>query len=440
MNKTRCRAGRRARKKRRKKHEDFSIVTLSHEAQFVLLRRWLNERGFTSQSLIPVNFHDTGRGLMATQTIKAKNSLISLPEECLLTTSTVLKSYMADYIKRWHPPISPLLALCCFLISERHHGEASEWNPYIDILPKTYTCPLYYPDNVIELLPRSLQKKATQQKEQFQELFSSSQTFFHSLQPLVNQPTEELFSQDALRWAWCSVNTRTVYMEHDQSKYLSREKDVYALAPYLDLLNHCPNVQVEAGFNKETRCYEIRSVNGCKKFQQAFINYGPHDNHRLLLEYGFVAPCNPHSVVYVDLETLKVGLDEKDKQLKEKLLYLKDHDFLRNLTFGMDGPSWRLMTALRLLSLKPQQYTSWKSVLLGAAVSQDREDWCIESALKLCNNLTEDNVKALERLAQLKEGANQSGLEQLCVVESLRREEQNILGHTRGLLQNLLRQ
>lgn len=98
------------------------------------------------------------------------------------------------------------------------------------------------------------------------------------------------------------------------------------------------------------------------------------------------------------------------------------------------------MTALRLLSLKPQQYTSWKSVLLGAAVSQDREDWCIESALKLCNNLTEDNVKALERLAQLKEGANQSGLEQLCVVESLRREEQNILGHTRGLLQNLLRQ
>ncbi|XP_056312601.1 SET domain-containing protein 4 [Danio aesculapii] len=440
MNKTRCRAGRRARKKRRKKHEDFSKVTLIHETQFVLLRRWLKERGFTSQSLVPVNFHDTGRGLMATQTIKSKNSVISLPEECLLTTSTVLKSYMADYIKRWHPPISPLLALCCFLISERHHGDASEWSPYINILPKTYTCPVYFPDNIIELLPRSLQKKATEQKEQFQELFSSSQTFFHSLQPLFNQPTEELFTQDALRWAWCSINTRTVYMEHDQSKYLSRGKDVYALAPYLDLLNHCPNVQVEAGFNKETRCYEIKSVYGCKKFQQAFINYGPHDNHRLLLEYGFVAPCNLHSVVYVDLETLKVCLDEKDKQLKQKLLYLKDNDFLRNLTFGMDGPSWRLMTALRLLSLKPQQYTSWKSVLLGAAVSQDREVWCIDSALKLCNNLTEDNVKALERLAQLKEGANLSGLEQLCVVESLRREEQNILGHTRGLLQNLLRQ
>lgn len=441
MNKSGSRTGRRARKKRRKKHESHvSKVTLTHEAQFVRLRRWLKERGFTSHSLIPVNFHDTGRGLMATQTIKAKDMVISLPEKCLLTSSTVLKSYMGDYIKRWHPPISPLLALCCFLIAERHRGDASEWSPYINILPKTYTCPVYLSDDIIGLLPRNHQKKATEQKEQFQELCCSSLKFFNSLQPLFNQPTEELFTQDAMRWAWCSVNTRTVYMEHDQSNYLSREKDIYALAPYLDLLNHCPNVQVEAGFNKDTCCYEVKSVQGCKKFQQAFINYGPHDNHRLLLEYGFVAPGNPHSVVYVDLGTLKLCLNERDKQLTQKLLYLKDNDFLRNLTFGMDGPSWRLMTALRLLSLTPEQYSSWKSVLLGAAVSQDREEWCIQSALKLCNNLTDGNVKALERLSQLKQGANLSRLEQLCVVESLRLEEQRILEHTQVVLQNLLRQ
>ncbi|XP_016151154.1 SET domain-containing protein 4-like [Sinocyclocheilus grahami] len=197
------------------------------------------------------------------------------------------------------------------------------------------------------------------------------------------------------------------------------------------------NILVEAGFNKETCCYEVKSVQGCKKFQQAFINYGPHDNHRLLLEYGFVAPDNPHSVVHVDLGTLKWCLDEQDKQLTQKLLYLRDNDFLRNLTFGMDGPSWRLMTALRLLSLKPEQYTSWKSVLLGAGVSRDREEWCIHNALKLCNNLTDDNVKALERLSQLKQCANLSLLEQLCVVESLRQEEQRILEHTRVVLQNL---
>lgn len=96
----------------------------------------------------------------------------------------------------------------------------------------------------MDLLPESVRKKALEQKEHFQELYSSSKPFFLTLQPLFTQPVEALFTEDAFRWAWCSVNTRTVYMEHAQSAFLSRDKDIFALAPYLDLLNHSPQVQV----------------------------------------------------------------------------------------------------------------------------------------------------------------------------------------------------
>ncbi|XP_076838575.1 SET domain-containing protein 4 isoform X2 [Brachyhypopomus gauderio] len=430
-------SGRRARK-RRKKRTETQNATLSHQEHFVDLRRWLKERGFNSQSLIPTSFSDTGRGLMTTQSVKADDILISLPEKCLLTTSTVLKSYMGEYIRRWKPPVSPLLALCSFLIAERHFGDVAEWSPYIKVLPASYTCPVYFSDDLLDLLPRDLRKKASEQKARVQELYFSSQPFFSSLQPLFPRPVEDVFTHDALRWAWCSVNTRSVYMEHAQSDFLSREKDNYALAPYLDLLNHCPHVQVEAGFNKGSRCYEIRSVQGCRKFQQAFICYGPHDNQRLLLEYGFVAPGNQNGVVYADPRTLTLSLHKEDKQLPQKLIFLEDNGFLRDLTFGVDGPSWQLMTALKLLSLKPEQYCSWKSVLLGAAVSQESEEWSVHKAQTLCQHLSDDTTDALKKLAELKDCADQAGVEQLGVVESLRREELLILQRSRDVLQNLL--
>ncbi|XP_012696234.2 SET domain-containing protein 4 [Clupea harengus] len=424
--------GRRARKKKKKMTTES--LTLCHESRFVELRRWLKERGFKSKLLIPAHFSDTGRGLMATSPIKVNDMLISLPERCLLTTSTVLRSYLGEYIKRWKPPVSPVLALCAFLIAERHAGSLSKWKPYIDVLPQAYNCPAYFSDEVINLLPSGLRAKAQDQKERVWELHSSAATFFASLQPLLQEPVVTVFSHDALRWAWCSVNTRTVYMRHPQSPHLSTELDVYALAPYLDLLNHCPKVQVTAEFSQANRCYEIRSVQGCRKFNQAFICYGPHDNQRLLLEYGFVAPSNPHAVVYVDLGTLKLCFNDWDKQLPQKLLFLKEHDFLMNLTFGLDGPSWRLMTALRLLSLKPEQYACWKTVLLGAAVSKDREEWTTQTALMLCKILLGESSMALERLSHLKQGAGSSMTEQLSVVEFLRREEQAILGHSQELL------
>ncbi|KAL4657010.1 SET domain-containing protein 4 isoform X1 [Arapaima gigas] len=396
--------GRRARKKRRQrlKQSSAGALSLCHENQFVELRKWLHERGFQCNSLIPAQFSDTGRGLMTTQFIQAGDVLIALPERCLLTTATVLKSYLGEYIRRWKPAISPLLALCVFLISERHLGRVSQWKPYIDILPRSYTCPLYFSDEVVGLLPKILRKKVLSQRNMVFELHTCSQDFFKSLQTLFSHSVEDIFTCDALRWAWCSVNSRTVYMEHQQSPDLSTDPDTYAMAPYLDLLNHSPDVQVKAGFNQVTQCYEIQSMQGCKRFQQTFICYGPHDSQRLLLEYGFVAPNNPHRVVYVDPDILQQYFSEVDKQFAQKILFLKERGFLTNLTFGPDGPSWKLMTVLRLLSLKPEQYAFWKPVLLGATVSPDTEEQSLVVAWLLCHHFKQENTEARDKLSLMK--------------------------------------
>uniref|UniRef100_A0A673AZN8 SET domain containing 4 n=1 Tax=Sphaeramia orbicularis TaxID=375764 RepID=A0A673AZN8_9TELE len=262
-------------------------VSLCHQQQYVRLMKFLHQRGFTSTQLQPPG-----------------QLIISLPESCLLTTSTVLSSYLAPYIKSWKPHLSPLLVLCVFLVCERHRGEVSDWFPYIDVLPTTYTCPAYFTDAVMDVLPAVVRRRALEQREAVQELHSSHQDFFRSLQPILSQAVEEVLTYEALRWAWCSINTRSVFMSHPSNHFLSGQ-DIYALAPFLDLLNHRPDVQVSASFNDSTKSYEIQSVSGTLRYQQAFINYGSHDNQRLLLEYGFVAPGNPHSVVYVDTGEVK---------------------------------------------------------------------------------------------------------------------------------------
>ncbi|KAG7273016.1 hypothetical protein CRUP_011900 [Coryphaenoides rupestris] len=250
--------------------------------------------------------------------------IISLPEVCLITTSTVLDSYLGPYIKSWKPRLSPLLALCVFLVCEQHRAEDSDWFAYINVLPATYTCPAYFSDDV------------------------------------------------------------------------------------------------SASFNQATACYEIRTVAGVQRYQQAFINYGSHDNQRLLIEYGFVAPGNPNSVVYIDTELLRQVLRVAvDKSVDHKLKFLQENNFSHNLTVSSEGPSWRLMTVLKVLALPQSSYPHWKAVLLGQqSVCEDSEQWAISSLLQHCDEPMREQLGVVRSLQQ----------EERSILESCMRELRGTLG------------
>nr|XP_002188626.4 SET domain-containing protein 4 isoform X1 [Taeniopygia guttata] len=434
MKKSRGRTGRNRRRKHLKSFMDG--VNCSHKLEYIKLKKWLKERGFEDSNLRPAEFWETGRGLMTTKALQAGDLIISLPEKCLLTTGTVLSSCLGGHIEKWKPPVSPLLALCTFLIAEKHAGQKSPWKPYLDVLPKAYTCPACLEPDIINLLPKPLQKKAQEQKMLIQELFQSSRAFFSSLQPLFAEDTGNIFNFSALQWAWCTVNTRTIYMKHPHRECFSLEPDVYALAPYLDLLNHSPNVQVKAGFNEQTRSYEIWTDSQCKKYQEVLICYGPHDNQRLLLEYGFVATDNPHSSVYVSADTLLKYFSPLDKQREAKVSILKDHDFLENLTFGWEGPSWRLLTALKVLSLAADEFACWRRILLGDVTSARNEQQALGTAAKICQFLIEETQHVLLQISQLKRD-KENLKTHLALVEMLRSEDLKILQKSAEILCNL---
>ncbi|XP_054569497.1 SET domain-containing protein 4 isoform X3 [Eptesicus fuscus] len=247
-----------------------------------------------------------------------------------------------------------------------------------------------------------------------------------SLQPLLSEAAESVFSYGAFLWAWCTVNTRAVYMTPGRRQGLSAEPDTCALAPFLDLLNHSPAVQVEAAFNEESRRYEIRTRSGCRRHEEVLICYGAHDSRRLLLEYGFVPRGNPHACVPVSQDMLVKYLPSTDKQMNKKISILKDHDFIENLTFGWDGPSWRLLTALRLLCLEAGEFLCWKKVLLGEIISDVNEKKSLDIAQKICHYFTEEASAMLQKVSHMKD-KEMALTHQLTLVETLWTEELKIL-------------
>ncbi|XP_006886793.1 PREDICTED: SET domain-containing protein 4-like [Elephantulus edwardii] len=426
----------RIRRRRLFRSSESRGVNESNKPEFIELKKWLKDRKFEDTHLIPARFPDTGRGLMSKTSLQAGQLIISLPESCLLTTDTVIRSYLGAYITKWKPLPSPLLALCTFLVSEKHAGDRSPWKPYLDTLPKAYTCPVCLESRVVNLLPRPLRAKAQEQRTRVQEFFTSSRDFFSSLQPLFSQAVESIFTYSALLWAWCTVNTRAVYLSHGQRSCFSSEPDTCALAPYLDLLNHSPDVQVKAAYNEETHCYEIRTASSCRKYEEVFICYGPHDNHRLLLEYGFVSTQNPHACVYVSKDILVKYLPSTDKQMNKKISLLKDHGFIENLTFGWDGPSWRLLTALKLLCLEAREFTCWKKVLLGEVISDTNEKTSLDITWKICSYFIEESNAMLQKVSRMKD-EEVDLISQLTLVETLWTEELKILQASAAILSSL---
>lgn len=123
-----------------------------------------------------------------------------------------------------------------------------------------------------------------------------------------------------------------------------------ALAPYIDMFNHSPLSSVRATVNHLNGTYTIFTDNLFKKHSEVFINYGPHSNTKLFLEYGFIVPSNPQDSVYLSAKEI---ISKTGKRLNENhMKKLKSYSLLDGHYCTSDGLSWstKVLTYLLLYS------------------------------------------------------------------------------------------
>lgn len=128
---------------------------------------------------------------------------------------------------------------------EYERGIDSPWWPYLEGLPQRYSTPIYWTQALIKRLPDFVATKVSSIREEIRSSYRTCHEVIHAvLRPAGGISERRWFSRFA--WAWSAVNTRCVYWKQPSHspQCISGEEDHYAMAPFLDLLNHTATAEV----------------------------------------------------------------------------------------------------------------------------------------------------------------------------------------------------
>ncbi|KAF8778810.1 SET domain-containing protein 4-like [Argiope bruennichi] len=348
--------GRTFRARRKKKHDIATTSENDNSAtqKFNSLCKWMAENGYKSKKkLRPKNFPDTGRGLMTEEKICSGDIIISIPQNLLITSELVLKSELGEFFKLYCPNASGHQILSVFLMFERAKGKASIWYHYIESVPMSYNIPAFYGPQCLSVVPPLIYEQTLQQIKTVKDSYDQLNLILNHLEHSFPF-THGQVNFDVFKWAWCTVNTRCVFIECFKNDCAGKSCLFHlALAPFLDLLNHNTDVQVQAGFNQDSKHYEIISLCDFKKYSQVFINYGSHDNRMLLLEYGFVVPYNYNDNIPFTMDDIIAAYKNcqfSSHSLNTKLQFILQNNLNKSLMCSCDGLSWNLKIILKILT------------------------------------------------------------------------------------------
>ncbi|CAG8548881.1 27740_t:CDS:10 [Dentiscutata erythropus] len=313
-------------RKRLNRQNRLDMPSVIKDVEWIIFRDWLKQKGFSKTKLTLAEFNDTGRGMMATKDIVVGEILISVPLRLLITPKSLSNT-----------------------MQKRRKNTKSSVYHYIQMLPKNFdTMPICFELELLEFLPNNVKEDVKSQKLKFEEDFRSVCRF---LKKQLNFNINITYNE--FLWSWLCVNTRCIYFEPFKSINCDVRENI-AIAPMLDFLNHNFNAKTKGEFNKVTQCYEITTFTPWKKGQQVFINYGPHDNFKLLLDYGFTIPNNPFNYILLDDEFFKFNIKEEAENIvSKKSSLLMKNGFYGDYVLHTSQISFRLLTALRLRFLRP---------------------------------------------------------------------------------------
>ncbi|KAJ3936859.1 MAG: hypothetical protein NXY57DRAFT_82908 [Lentinula lateritia] len=387
------------------------------------LLSWLHDHGMdTSDNSLLVERRLTypgteHYGLYAKKALSPKTTLFTIPRTALLNRKT-LSSYYGIAAKS----LSAMQMISLHLLLHRPLPDRESldplFGPYISTLPQNFD---YHPlswttkRNIgpsLDILPPdafwALQDLSSKFRNDLAAVSSFVHDHAHILEAASKAPSEFMEDNESLvhdyLWAWLNVNTRCIF---HQIKNSPSDPDNITLCPILDFANHSshlPGMNPPSPGNGNLRSNLYRdfsllspSDSSVDADSELHLQYGAHCNRVLFIEYGFVLSADS---IPEDQRTLEVNVDDIVEALVvekgETGVWIKSvlvsdsywRDWTMHYASGSAFPSYRLVIALRLISIFPSgplpssseaMLRPWKNVVLGHCdklSSNLEEAWC----------------------------------------------------------------
>ncbi|KAF8434939.1 hypothetical protein BGX38DRAFT_1275233 [Terfezia claveryi] len=362
---------------------------------------WARQNGITIQKVKVSAIPNAGIGIVATEDIKAGETLVFTPSSSLLTREVAAASVSTFPMRtdengrerglhalRTH-------ALIAIVLATKSYKEQKSWQ---DVWPNYNSfkefMPLLWLQETQQLLTPSAISHVNRQREKLE-------TDFNLVRGLGFEVTKEGFEH-----AWIIVNTRTLFYKPASYKDALRE-DCMCLCPFIDYFNHsdegCKVELSPKGFN-------VISDREYRAGDQVFVSYGPHNNDFLLCEYGFILDNNKYDDVNID-SFIFPRLNQVQKS------HLEGRDFLGDYNLDKTGFCFRSQVALRmsLLNLRSGNAAdklNWLQMYIAGVYDGSREEHFVQETEKhICGEMIDrasDVTKELKRLEGLDRGPSRS--------------------------------
>lgn len=397
--------GRTKRERNRSRKDCIQVQEADNNA---LLHEYLgrNHHWKNESRLVCHRFKETERGVCS-KINKNSDVLIKLPLDSLITCRTILNdSTFMNHLKGSDQTFikAKFQCLLAMYILYNDKIDDSKYKPYLETLPRKLSNPYFCNRNELYHLPLEFIEHIAESKKAISSFFKYYEPRFSFLS----------VTQQDFEWAYFIVNTRSVFIP--KQKYNEDELELlldephYGLAPFLDMFNHSCNVKTKVEVSDGN--YILLIENHFKKYEEIFINYGTHNNFKLLTDYGFFSTSNDIDYFEIHLRDVEDLLQSNKLSKKlninnKKFKFIRDHNLDTSLFCNQaEGISYNLSVLLFLIFKETCNFSNILSqIAFGSDVTEMLNSVSAEAKLLINHKIDEfeTNIKNLEKLESLSE-------------------------------------